>query len=474
MSANFLHGVETIEIDSGPRPIRSVKTAVVGVIGTAPSGLLNKPVMVLGARDAAAFGPNLSGFTIPQALNAIFNQGAGIVIVINVLDPVRHATAVLAEATTFDAYSNALTLLHPSVSGVVVKNATGLATYVSGTDYTLNAVTGKIMRLAMGTIPAAASVKVDYSYADPTKVTAADIIGAVDIAGIRSGMQSLLDTYNLMGFFAKMIIAPGFCTQSSVSSAMIAIAGALRAIALIDAPIGTTVAQAIAGRGPSGVINFNTSSERAVLCYPYLKRYDAATNAEVLEPMSSSLAGVICAKDIDKGYWWSPSNTEIKGVTGTERAISAAINDPTSEANALNEVGITTQFNSFGSGLRSWGNRSAAWPAVSHPRNFINVRRTADVLQESVEYSMLQFIDMPISNALIDAIKGSVNAFIRTLIGRGALIDGRCVYDQTKNPPTELALGHLTFDIEFMPPTPAERITFESFINIDLLKTLGK
>ena len=92
---------------------------------------------------------------------------------------------------------------------------------------------------------------------------------------------------------------------------------------------------------------------------------------------------------------------------------------------------------------------------------------------ESVEYSMLQFIDSPIDNGLIDAIKESVNAFIRTLIARGALIDGKCSYNADKNPPTEIANGHLTFDIEFMPPTPAERITFESFINIALLKNLA-
>jgi hypothetical protein len=85
---------------------------------------------------------------------------------------------------------------------------------------------------------------------------------------------------------------------------------------------------------------------------------------------------------------------------------------------------------------------------------------------------MLQFIDRPINQALIDTIRESVNGFIRTLIMRGALIDGQCVYDPAKNPVTEIAAGHLTFDIEFMPPTPAERITFESFINIELLKSL--
>ena len=56
---------------------------------------------------------------------------------------------------------------------------------------------------------------------------------------------------------------------------------------------------------------------------------------------------------------------------------------------------------------------------------------------------------------------------------RGALIDGKCTFNQDKNPTTELANGHLLFDIEFMPPTPAERITFESFIDIELLKSLG-
>lgn len=61
---------------------------------------------------------------------------------------------------------------------------------------------------------------------------------------------------------------------------------------------------------------------------------------------------------------------------------------------------------------------------------------------------------------LIDSICETVNQFIRTLIGRGALIDCKCTFNADKNPATEIANGHLTFDIEFMPPTPAERITF--------------
>ncbi|MDI1471928.1 phage tail sheath subtilisin-like domain-containing protein [Thermodesulfovibrio sp. 1176] len=413
MPANFLHGVETIEIEKGARPIRAVKTAVIGLVGTAPIQdvesdyrTVNRPVLILNDRDAAKyFGTQKTGYTIPQALDAIFDQGSGIVIVVNVFNPDVH------------------------------KNA--------------------------------------QNEPDPSQVTVSDIIGGTDASGNRTGMQAFKDCYNLFGFFPKILIAPVYCTQVSVATELNVMAGAIRAVAIVDAPAGTTFQQAIAGRGPNGSINFNFSSERMILCYPHLKVYDPATDTERLEPYSQRLAGVIAAKDIEKGYWWSPSNTEIKGITGVERNLSAMINDPNSEVNLLNEAGIVTVFNSFGTGLRTWGNRSAAWPSVTHPKNFINVRRTADVLHESIEYSMLQFIDFPINDALIDAICESVNMFIRTLIARGALIDGRCWFDKAKNPYTEIALGHLTFDIEFMPPTPAERITFESFINIELLKKLG-
>jgi hypothetical protein len=408
MPANFLHGVETIEIDKGPRPIRQVKTAVVGLVGTAPTGPINVPTIVLSEKDAAQFGSitnaNVAGHTIPQALDAIFDHGAGTVIVVNVFDPNVH---------------------------------------------TVTGESGK------------------------TPIAASDIIGTVSSSGARTGIKALEDTYSLFGFNAKILIAPGYATLNAVTTELISMADKLRAVALIDAPAGLTVQQAIAGRGASGTINFNTSNPRAVLCYPHLKVYDPRTNSERLEPFSARLAGVMCKTDMEQGYWWSPSNHEISGIVGVERPITARINDPNSEANLLNEAGIVTVFNSFGTGYRVWGNRSAAWPSVSHPKNFINVRRTADVLHESVEYAMLQFIDRPINDALIDDIRGSVNAFIRTLVGRGALVDGSCTFDTAKNPPTEIAAGHLTFDLTFMPPTPAERISFESFLDINLLRGLG-
>jgi len=408
MPASFLHGVETIEIEKGARTIKTVKTAVIGLVGTAPIQnvdeeyrTINEPTIISNEVDAAKyFGKSLPGYTIPQALQAIFDQGAGIVIVINVFNPETHE--------------------------------------------------------------------------DVSVVTKGDIIGSIDeTTGKRLGMKAFENCYSLFGYFPKTIIAPTYCEDFAVVSAMQTICEKIRAMGIVDAPVGTTVQEAITGRGSEGTINFNTSSDRIILCYPHLKVYNSSTDTITLEPYSQRLAGVIAAKDIDKGYHWSPSNTEINGIIGIEKQLTSMINDPSSEVNTLNEAGIVTVFNSYGSGFRTWGNRSAAYPSSTNVTNFINIRRTADILHESVEYSMLQFIDFPIDNGLIDSITESVNAFIRTLIGRGALIDGKCSYNSDKNPETEIADGHLVFDVEFMPPTPAERITFESFIDIELLKSLG-
>ncbi len=147
--------------------------------------------------------------------------------------------------------------------------------------------------------------------------------------------------------------------------------------------------------------------------------------------------------------------------------------DSASDVNNLNSNGIVTVFNAFGTGLRVWGNRSSAYPNYTAPDNFISVRRTMDVIEESVELAMLQFIDQPISNALITAILASVNSFLRTLIQRGALVAASASYDPAENPPAQISAGQLVFDIDVMPPPPAERLTFQTFIDVSLLAATG-
>ena len=98
MPASFLHGVETVEITTGARSITTVKTAVIGLIGTAPVDeveeqyrTINTPTLITSDVDAVKyFGKSKQGFTIPDALQAIFDQGSGVVIVVNVYNPQKH------------------------------------------------------------------------------------------------------------------------------------------------------------------------------------------------------------------------------------------------------------------------------------------------------------------------------------------------------------------------------------------------
>ena len=114
----------------------------------------------------------------------------------------------------------------------------------------------------------------------------------------------------------------------------------------------------------------------------------------------------------------------------------------------------------------------ASWPTVTHMRNFENVRRTGDMINESIRYFSLQFMDMPINQALIDALLESVNSYGRKLIGDGALLGFKAWFDPKRNEETELAAGHMLISYKFTVPPPMERLTYESEITSEYLVIL--
>lgn len=88
---DFLHGVEVLEIDSGARTITTVKSSVIGIVGTAPNAdpdafPINKPTLIAGSqREAAKLDMLGTGEgTLPKALDAILDQIGAVVVVIRV------------------------------------------------------------------------------------------------------------------------------------------------------------------------------------------------------------------------------------------------------------------------------------------------------------------------------------------------------------------------------------------------------
>jgi phage tail sheath protein FI len=578
--ASFLHGVEVLEIQVGPRPVQVVKSAVVGLIGTAPQWAVpstnspaapgkNKLMLVGSPRDASAFGPLIKGYSIPYALQAIFEQGAGLVVVVDVMDPTNghHSTNLAAQPFTFPASgAQAISLGHMGIDpasfhlnsatdapdwpgatdavalGAVIRptvgNAGGFAyrattagstggtepatwgqvasgttadggvvwtnigvdDLTAGVDYTLDAVNGVVTQKAGGAMTENMTVHATFDYADPSKVVDADLVGSVS-GNVYTGMQQWLLAYSKLGFFPKILIAPPAgadgpgiqdegSTSSAVAAALRAAAAKMRGITLLDCAPLTTPAALIAKRGANGD-PWNVADARTVLCGPWQTFEDTGilptgvvldvngnsvtktANVESDMPYSPFVAGAISARDLNQGYWWSPSNFELTGADGPDVDMYSSFLDPNSDQNLLNAAGIVTALTGFAEGVLVWGNRSSLFPTNTEPDNFIPIRRTMDVIEESAELAMLQFMDQPISNALITMIMSSVNAFLRSQIQRGALVGGACTFDPNENPPAELAAGHLTFDIDAMPPPPAERITFQVFIDVTLLRGLG-
>lgn len=93
MPETFLHGIEIVEITDGVRPIQTVRSGVIGLIGTAPDAdatafPLNTPVLVAGSRvEAAKLDTVGTGDgTLPAAMDAIFDQCGAVVVVVRVAE----------------------------------------------------------------------------------------------------------------------------------------------------------------------------------------------------------------------------------------------------------------------------------------------------------------------------------------------------------------------------------------------------
>jgi phage tail sheath protein FI len=108
--STYHHGVRVIEVTEGTRPIRTVNTAVVGIVGTAPSAdpsvfPLNTPVLIAGSRTKAAkldtLGTGLG--TLPGSMDAIFDQIAPMIVVVRVEEGADDAATQSNVIGTVDA-----------------------------------------------------------------------------------------------------------------------------------------------------------------------------------------------------------------------------------------------------------------------------------------------------------------------------------------------------------------------------------
>lgn len=398
MPEQFLHGVEVLEIEDGARPISTVRSAVIGIVGTAPEAdveafPVNKPVLIAGSRtEAAKLGESGS---LPMGIDGIFDQAGALVVVVRV-----------EEGDDDDAT---------------------MANIVGGT----NATTGQY-----------------------------------------EGVYALLGAESVVGYQPRIICVPGFTHQRAedtetpgtylanpVVSELLGIADRLKAVIIADGP-NSTDEDAF-----SYAQDFGTA--RVYVVDPFVTVYDTVTATYVDQPASARVAGAIAKSDNERGFWWSPSNNTIYGIVGTARPVDFALGDPNARANLLNENNVATIIRQ--DGYRLWGNRTLS----SDPKwAFLCVRRTADIINDSLQRAHLWAVDRNLTKTYFDAVVEGVNAYLRHLTAIGAILGGECWADPDLNTPDQLKAGKCYFDFDFTASAPAEHITFRSHLVDDYYKDI--
>lgn len=399
MATTFLHGVEALELDTGIRPIRTVRSAVIGLVGTAPEAdatvfPLNTPVLIPGSRAIA--GKLGATGTLPGAMDGIFDQiGATVVVV-------RVEQGADEQAT--------------------IGNIVG-----TSTSYT--------------------------------------------------GVHALLRAESDLGVTPKILIAPGFTHQRIEDSAnpgsflVNPVVAELLGIAQDSVGLGERLRAVVIADGPNTTDNAaqayaaDHGDDRLYVVDPWVRVLSGTTFVD--QPASARVAGLIARVDAEMGFWESPSNKLIQGISGISRPVPFSLGDANSAANILNENNVATIIRE--QGFRLWGNRTTS---SDSKWAFLSVRRTADMIAESILRGHLWAVDRCINRTYLQDVAESVNEYLRSLKARGAILGGECWVDPEANTEANIANGHVTFDFDFTPCYPAERVTFRSVLTNGYLTEL--
>lgn len=484
--AGYKHGVYTSETSTSLIPTAQVLSAVPFVVGTAPVNAaaalsVNKPVLCYSYAEAveafgfeaaqpdSASGKNKFRYSLSEFMYSTFNlYGKTPVILVNVLDPEKHKTAITAKEITLSTADGTATISELGIipSSLTITKTGDAGTYTEGTDYitafdddgylvvsSLKNAEGENFLVETGT-----ALTITGSKLDPGAVTKADIIGGIDSAtGAKKGLELISEVYPRYGVIPSLILAPGFSDDAEAAAIMstksLAINGHFNAAALIDLPSDAITKYSDV---PAWKENNNIVDTNQFACWPMVEQ------SGTLYHMSVHLAGVIARTDEegDGVPYRSPSNKQAE-ITGLCLSDGSEVVLGNEEANYLNGEGIITCLNFIGD-WRIWGSRTACYPGVTDPKDaFIPVRRMFDWVAATIITTLWQKVDEPGNRRLIDSVNDSLGVWLNSLTARQQLLGAQLQFNADDNPVTELMDGKYHYKLYMTPPSPAEDLEFD-------------
>lgn len=446
-SLAFHHGTSVTESGEAPVLIRTSRTNVMAIIGTAPDADASKfpydtPVLVKGGTELSTAAELGDAGTLKAALDAVFDHIGAYVYIIRVEEGVDYDATLANIVGDFATLTGVHALKKcESLYGRHMKPRIVCApgfTHISATD---GIASVNVTVAGSGYTNPIVTIDGDGAGAE---ATATLVDGAIDEIYItKPGYGYTAATVTITdddGADATATAVVG-ATANPVVGELYGILEELRAVAFVDGP-DTTDAAAVTY---ASLIE----SQRVMVVDPKALVYDTSLQANVPQFSSARFAAVQARTDQNKGFWWSLSNQPINGIVGINRPIRYH-----ETTNYLNEAKVSTITNERG-GFRTWGNRAATSNSLW---TFLNVRRTADFINEAIEDAFMEFVDRPITLANIKFIVESGNAFIRELVAERAILGGEVWFDPEKNTDATMANGRVVFGVKFEPPAPMEHI----------------
>lgn len=289
--------------------------------------------------------------------------------------------------------------------------------------------------------------------------TISNIIGTTDENGKYTGMKALLTAKAVTGVKPRILGVPGLDTQE-VATALVSVAQKLRAFAYVSAWGCKTIADVIAYRE-------NFSARELMIIWPDFLGWDTTANATTTSYATAIALGLRAKIDNDTGWHKTLSNVGINGVTGISASVFWDLQESGTDADLLNEAGVTTLIRA--DGFRFWGNRNCSDDPLFQ---FENYTRTAQVIADTIAEGHMWANDKPITATLIRDIIDGINAKFRELKTGGYIIDATCWFEEEANSKETLKAGKLFIDYDYTPVPPLEHLTLRQRITDKYLANL--
>ena len=505
----YHHGVRILE---APTSIVAPVTGTAGlqvVFGTAPVNLAedpyavtNKPVIAYSFAEAVAqigYSDDYKRYTLCQSIDATFRVlNVAPIILINVLDPAKHkkrneqATVAVEDMQAKIPYLGVLSdkikvflpghetvdvgAAEDEVSGdgpdldalldgdgdaavtePAVTDDTPTGELIQGTDFvvTFDDDGYAIINLyATGAGAEATSLVVDSTSIDPDAVTWKDIVGGYNVStGQETGLELIRQIYPRFAMTPGLILAPGWSHIPNVAAVIgakcVDINGMFSCECVLD--VDTTQVRkytdVLAWKNSNGYTN-----KRSALLWPMIK---VGEKQYAYSAIFAALTAYIDVQNDDIPVQ-SPSNILIS-VTGTVLDDGTEVYLDKEQGNLLNSQGVITAINL--TGWRTWGNRTAVYPAETDPKDmWFCCRRFFSWWGNSFILTYFQKVDRPMTRQLVENIIDQENIRGNSYVARNKCAGARIEYLEEENPITDIVNGKLAFHQYLAPWVPAEDI----------------